>query len=143
VRGLARLRAASGLIIMADESAQSGHDIIELARHDAAAAVSVKIPKAAGIGQAAAMAETAAAAGVLVYGGSTLESSIGAAASAQLYATWPAMLGCELVGPLLLADEIVTEPLRYTRGRLTVPPGPGLGVSLDHDKVRFYARDGQ
>jgi muconate cycloisomerase len=140
---LARLRgqpSTAALTIMADESAQSDHDIVELIRTEAVSAVSIKIPKGAGIAAAAAMAATAVAGGVALYGGSTLESSIGAAASAALYATWPSMLGCELVGPLLLGDEVVTTPLTYQHGSLQLPTGAGLGVTLDKDKLNFYAR---
>lgn len=138
--GLARLRHSLDMIVMADESAQSSHDMAELLRKDAVTAVSVKLPKAAGVLQAAAMADTAIAGGIAVYGGMTMESSIGAAASAQLYSVWPELLGCELVGPLLLREEVVTEPLCYRAGRLQVPAGPGLGIDIDDDKLRFYAR---
>lgn len=45
----------------------------------------------------------------------------------------------------LHADDI-TEPLRLTAGRLHLPSGPGLGVTVDEDKLRHYAaandRDG-
>lgn len=140
VSALARLRQSLDMIVMADESAQSSHDMADLLRRDAVTAVSVKLPKAAGLLQAAAMADIAIAGGIAVYGGTTMESSIGAAASAQLYSVWPTLLGCELVGPLLLREEVVTEPICYRAGRLQVPSGPGLGIDLDDDKLRFYAR---
>ncbi|MEU0371040.1 enolase C-terminal domain-like protein [Streptomyces sp. NPDC006283] len=38
----------------------------------------------------------------------------------------------------LHADDIV-EPLHLERGRLRVPEGPGLGVTVDEDKLRHYA----
>ena len=50
------------------------------------------------------------------------------------------VIGCELVGPLLLLEDIVTAPLRYQDGQLAVPAGPGLGVELDEDAVTFHAR---
>ncbi|MGW4525362.1 mandelate racemase/muconate lactonizing enzyme family protein [Amycolatopsis sp. NPDC004378] len=39
----------------------------------------------------------------------------------------------------LHADDIV-EPLELTGGRLRVPSGPGLGVTVDEDKLAHYAR---
>jgi glucarate dehydratase len=39
----------------------------------------------------------------------------------------------------LHADDIV-EPLELTGGRLRVPRGPGLGVTVDEEKLAFYAR---
>jgi glucarate dehydratase len=37
-------------------------------------------------------------------------------------------------------DDIITDPFTYRDGCFTVPPGPGLGVSLDWDKVEKYHR---
>lgn len=140
VVGLRRLRDGTPMRMMADESAQAPDEMSRLVCLGAVDSVSLKIPKAGGIGSAAAMAEIAAAGGVAVYGGSTLEGSIGAAAGVQLYSTWPDLLGCELVGPALMTEEIVTEPLTYRDGMLRVPTGPGLGVELDEERFRFRAR---
>lgn len=141
VLGLRRLRERTPMRMMADESGQTPDEMSRLVTLGAVDSVSLKIPKAGGIGPAAAMAEIAAAGGVAVYGGSTLEGSIGAAASVQLYSTWPDLIGCELVGAALMSADVVTERLTYRDGKLQVPTGPGLGVELDEDKVRFHARD--
>ena len=37
------------------------------------------------------------------------------------------------------ADDIITVPFEFRDGRLPVPTGPGLGVEIDQDKLRFYA----
>lgn len=37
-------------------------------------------------------------------------------------------------------DDVITKPFRFHKGCLTVPEGPGLGVSLDEDKVEKYHR---
>jgi glucarate dehydratase len=39
----------------------------------------------------------------------------------------------------LLADDIVTERMRFADGFFTVPESPGLGVALDLDKLTHYA----
>jgi muconate cycloisomerase len=135
-----RLRHRCGTRLMADEGAQTPHDMIGIVTHEAADSVSLKLPKAGGLSQAVAMASIGVAGGIDLYGGSTLESSVGAAASAQVYSTWRDLIGCELVGPLLLREDIVTTPLRYEGGKLTVPTGPGLGVQLDDDAVAFHVR---
>lgn len=36
------------------------------------------------------------------------------------------------------ADDIITVPFEFRDGRLDVPTGPGLGVEIDQDKLRFY-----
>jgi muconate cycloisomerase len=140
IGALARLRGCAPIRVLADESAQTVQDTIALGRLMAADSVSLKVPKCGGIGRAAAMAKIALASGIDLYGGTTLESSIGTAASAQLFATWPRVIACELIGPQLLEDDIVVEPIRYHDGQLEVPVGPGLGVALDREKVQFYAR---
>jgi muconate cycloisomerase len=70
-----------------------------------------------------------------------LESSIGTAAHLHVYASLPRLEeGCELIGPQLLTDEVVEEPVRARDGRVAVPPGPGIGVCLDEERVAHYAR---
>jgi len=44
-----------------------------------------------------------------------------------------------MFGPLLLKDDIVVRPLDFSQGEVTLPPGPGLGVDIDEDKLRHYA----
>jgi muconate cycloisomerase len=73
-----------------------------------------------------------------------LEGSIGTIASAHLFSTFPILTwGTELFGPLLLTEELVTEPLQYQDFELSVPSGPGLGIELDDDRLRFFQRDGE
>lgn len=37
------------------------------------------------------------------------------------------------------ADDIITVPFEIESGCIAVPKGPGLGVEIDQDKLRFYA----
>jgi len=37
------------------------------------------------------------------------------------------------------ADDIITVPFQIENGCIGVPTGPGLGVEIDQDKLRFYA----
>ena len=52
----------------------------------------------------------------------------------------PSPWGCEHFGPQILVDDLVEEPLRFADFRIHMSAKPGLGVTLDHDKVRRYAR---
>lgn len=138
---MARITARSKVAIMIDEGAQSETEMIEVAKRQAAHLVSIKLMKSGGVRSAKRMADIATAAGIPVYMGTFLESSIGTAAGMQLAATFGRLpFGGEIIGPLLLAEDIVTEPLVYRDGALQLPDGPGLGVTLDEDKVRAFAR---
>ena len=45
----------------------------------------------------------------------------------------------ELFGHVMLEDDLIVEPLDYAGGRVRVPDGPGLGVTLDVDALDRYA----
>ena len=139
--GMARLRARSTVPLMADESVFSTHDMLDVARAGAAEVVSLKLVKHGGLLATRDVAAIAEAAGVGLYGGCLLESSIGAAAHLQVFAGLRELAwGCEHFGPQILTDDLVTEPLRFADFHIHLPTGPGLGVTLDPDKLRRYAR---
>ncbi len=127
--------------IMADESLLTAHDALTLYRNGAADVFSLKVHKHGGLSATKKVAAIAEAAGLPCHGGTSIESSIGTAAAAHAYAAFGAVtFGCELFGPLLLAEDIVTEPIRYSDEALRVPHRPGLGVELDEDKLAKLAR---
>src|SRR3546814_21123123 len=71
-----------------------------------------------------------------------LEGAVGTVISAHVFATFANLQwGTELFGPLLLTEEILDEPLDYSDFQLTVPDGPGLGITMDEDRVQFFRRD--
>jgi muconate cycloisomerase len=39
-----------------------------------------------------------------------------------------------------MAEDLLTEPLDYRDGHLHPPHRPGLGITLDEDKIRRFAR---
>ncbi len=139
--GMARLTEMELVPIMADEGMCTVQDALAFAKRRAAHVFSLKIHKSGGLTRTNKTAAVAEAAGVRLYGGTTLETSVGTAASLHLYCTLPDLSeGCELFGPLLLKDDIVEGPVEYRDFRVWVPRGPGLGVSLDEEKVNHYRR---
>ena len=139
--GMARLRARSTVPLMADECVFSTHDMLDVARAAAADIVSLKLVKHGGLIATRSVAAVAEATGIGLYGGCLLESSIGAAAHLQVFAGLRELAwGCEHFGPQILVDDLVDEPLRFADFRIHLPAGPGLGVTLDQDKLRRYAR---
>ncbi len=139
--GMARLCAQPGPIIMADEGACSPRDVYEHGRRHAAHAIALKVTKAGGLHNTKRAAAVAEAAGLACYGGCMLETSVGTAASAHVFATIPGItLGCELFGPRLLVDDITVPGIEYADFSIRIPSGPGFGVQLDMDKLAHYRR---
>ena len=139
---MARLRARPGTPpLLADENVFDAHDMLAVANAGAADAVSLKLVKHGGMLGVKRVAAVAEAAGIGLYGGCLLESSVGAAAHLQVFSTFRELAwGCEHFGPQILTGEFVTEPLRFEDFHVRLPTGPGIGVILDQDKLRHYAR---
>ncbi|OWJ64494.1 muconate/chloromuconate family cycloisomerase [Inquilinus limosus] len=141
VAGMARLKARTDVPLMADECVFSAHDMLAVAQAAAADVVSLKLVKHGGLLNTRKVAAVAEAAGIGLYGGCLLESSIGAAAHLQAFATLRELgWGCEHFGPQILTDDLAVEPLRFQDFEVLLPAGPGIGVTLDRDKLRRYAR---
>jgi muconate cycloisomerase len=142
VAAMARLSAKHIIPLMADEALHGPLEAFDLAARGAARIYAVKIAQSGGLLPAHAVGMIADAAGIGLYGGTMLEGSVGTAASAHVFACLPALeWGTELFGPLLLTDDIVTQPLTYADFQLQVPSVPGIGVALDEDKLAAYRRD--
>lgn len=131
IEGLAEVRRASPVPIMADESCQGPESLLRIVRARAADFVNIKLMKTSGLHKAAQMAGIAEAAGITVQIGSMVESSIGSAAGYHLAAARRVIRSTELTGPLLFSTDIGDLP--YTPPTVRLPDGPGLGVTVDRD----------
>ncbi|TDN60060.1 muconate cycloisomerase family protein [Scandinavium goeteborgense] len=139
-RGLITLSQRFAVPILADEAVATAHDGYALASGGFTGAYALKIAKAGGPVQALKLAQVAQAAGVALYGGTMLEGTLGTVASLHAWSTINMHWGTEMFGPLLLKDDIVVRPLDFSHGQVTLPQEPGLGVDIDPDKLRHYAR---
>lgn len=142
VPALARLRARPGIPpILADECVFDAHDMLHVASAAAADAISLKLVKHAGLLGLRAVASVAEAAGIQLYGGCLLESSVGASAHLQVFSTFRELYwGCEHFGPQILVSDIVQEPLKFADFCVHLPGGPGIGVVLDEENLRRFTR---
>ena len=142
IAAMARLSHAQTVPLMADEALHGPRSALRLAAAGGAGVFALKIAQSGGLFAAAEVAAIGQAAGIGLYGGTMLEGGIGTAASAQVFATLPNLAwGTELFGPLLQTEEVLAEPLHYADFSLAVPTGPGLGVTLDEDKLARFRRD--
>jgi muconate cycloisomerase len=146
----ARFRKAMGeltrdyeIAVMADEALNGPEDALALAGCAGADVFAVKVAQSGGLKRASEVLAIGQAAGLGLYGGTMLETGFGTAAALQLFATVETFdWGTELFGPLLLTEDILAEPLVYRDFSVGIPTGPGLGVTVDPDKIAFYRRDG-
>lgn len=149
---LARVAERIDTPVMADESAWTALDILELHELRAAECFSCYVTKPGGLYRARQQAELAAALGVYHDIGGSIEMGIGNAANLHLGAAMPlatlpsvcpvtrpeGSAGSQIAGVYYL-DDVVTEPFRFEDGKVMVPDGPGLGVEVDVEKLARYA----
>jgi muconate cycloisomerase len=150
--GLARVAERIKAPVMADESAWTVQDILELHELRAAECFSCYVTKPGGLYRARQQAELAAALGMYCDIGGSIELGIGNAANLHLGAALPnAVLpsvcpvtkpageaGPEIAG-IYYVDDIVAAPFRFQDGKVMTPDGPGLGVEVDTEKLARYA----
>ena len=122
VEGLAALRAAARLPIVADESCVTARDLRRVA--GAVDGVNVKLAKAGSVGEALRLVEGARALGLSVMLGCMVESSLGIAAAVHLS---PLVDWVDLDGHLLVSDDPF-RGLSLEDGRVLPSEEPGLGV---------------
>ena len=141
IDGLAELARTVDIPIMADESVSTDHSLLEVIRKRAASVVQTKTAKNGGIHYIRHLWVLAQAAGMRIYPGNHPSTSVATSSVAQMCAASPnpVMEGVFAVGVSgALADDIVENPMRPIDGEISVPDGPGLGVTLDEDKVARY-----
>jgi muconate cycloisomerase len=103
---------------------------------------SLKTPRSGGLRSTRTIADFATAVGIPCHGETSIEGPIGTVATLHLACAMPGVThGSELSGPLLMREELLSEPLRHAEGALHLPDGPGLGVELDPAAVARFRRN--
>ena len=137
--------------IMADESAWTPQDVIEIIQKKAADMVSIYTTKPGGMFKAKKVAAVAEAAGLKCNVNGSVETGVGNAANLHLAAsTGVVTYGCVVpvstpkgkgkggIAGIYYQDDIIVEPFAYSDGDIVVSPKPGLGIELDEDKLKYY-----
>ncbi len=145
-RALAAVRRSTPIPVMADESVFTPREALQLVQADAADILAVYPGKNGGLLGSLAVAEIAAAAGLVCCMGSNLELGVATAAMLHLAVACPAIdserYPADLLGPLYHDADMITEPLVLGPVNAVAPEGPGLGVELDEDQVARYRDPG-
>ena len=151
LRRMAQVTQAVDVPIMADESAWTPQDVLEIVERGAADMISLYTTKPGGLFKAKKVAAVAEAAGLPLNVNGSHETGVGNAANLHLVASTAAVTEAgvfpvtavkgneptQMAGKMYL-DDIITQPFEYRNGNLVVPSGPGLGIELDQDKIDLY-----
>jgi muconate cycloisomerase len=140
--------------VMADESAWTPQDVLEIVRKKAADIVSIYATKPGGLFKAQKVAAVAEAVGLQCNVNGSVETGVGNAANLHLaaalgVATLPCVIpistpkgkGKRGIAGIYYQDDIITEPFGYDAGDVLVSAKPGLGIELDEEKIKRYRVD--
>lgn len=130
VDGLARVRAAVGLPIMADEAVWTAADARRLVDAGAADLLNIKLAKTGGVREALAIADVAQEAGLTCMIGAMMEPRISITAAAHLAVAHPAITLIDLDPPAWFASPLPGGGYVQDGARLRLLGGPGLGLDL-------------
>jgi muconate cycloisomerase len=152
IDGLAEVAHAIDIPVMADESAWTARDALEIAERRAAEIVSIYTTKPGGLFRALEVAAVCRAAGIRCNVNGSVETGVGNRANLIFAAAAPAVtlscvvpvstpaerLGTDQVGGIYYRDDLVTEPFKTEAGAVAVPDAPGLGWTVDEAKIERY-----
>ena len=140
---LAEITRAIDTPVMADESVFDSREALAGVGMRLADIFALKIMKSGGIRRALEVAAIARLGGIDVYGGCMFETGVAHAAGAHLMAALPDLhLGCEFyMSTYYTREDVLTEPFPVRGGQVHVPAGPGLGVTVDPDRLSKYRTD--
>ncbi len=140
--------------IMADESAWTPQDVLEIIAKKAADIISIYTTKPGGMFKAKKVAGVAEAAGLQCNVNGSVETGVGNAANLHLAAsTGVVSLDCVVpvstpkgkgkkgIAGIYYQDDIITEAFEFSDGDILVPSKPGLGIELDEEKLKHYRVD--
>jgi L-alanine-DL-glutamate epimerase-like enolase superfamily enzyme len=114
--------AASPIAIFADEDVNTAEDVAALS--NVVDGVNLKLRKTGGIREVVRAVNVARAVGLTPMLGCDLESGVGATAQASLAALFDHV---DIDGPVAMIEDPFPG-LRYNKGQLVLPGGPGLGL---------------
>lgn len=134
IEALAEVRANTLIPIMADETVHSMKELKEVIAKNAAQKINIKLMKSSGIYKGIQMADVAEAAGLTCQIGSMVESSIASLAGLHLTTAKKVIESHELVGPWMIASDVVIQPL--SKPQVILGNEPGLGISVDEQLLK-------
>jgi len=134
------LRGLSAVPIMADESVWGAGEAWELLRQGAVDLLNVYVAESGGLAEAALIFRMAELAGVNCVIGAMPELGIGTSAAVHLGVSVGVLDDpCDASGAMYQQHDVIHERFDIVDGTIAPLPGPGLGVTLDLDRVEEFA----
>ncbi len=132
----ADLQQRIGTPICLDESVVQIEDLETMLRLDAGRILNIKVSRMGGLSQAKRAHDLAAQSGVPVWCGGMHEFGIGRAANVAISSLPNFTLPSDVSGSeKYYAQDIIDPPVRAVEGTVQVPAGPGIGHSVDVDRI--------
>ncbi len=139
--GAANLRKTLGLAVGANQSAWDESDILEIIKKGAADVILTDQHQLGSLARFHRVGWLLAAAGIPTIKHSFGDLGISTAAAKHVMASCPSFTRANQTHFGVLTDDIVEGGLEnFVNGCLTVPEGPGLGVQLDRNRLKKYAK---
>ena len=139
IDGLAAVRAAVDVPIMADEAVFAIWQAEQVIAKRAADLISIYPGKNGGLLKSQKICKLAEAAGIGCHLGSNLEWDIGTAAMCHLTAACPNVqvtrYPVDILGPLYYAVHPQHKPIQFQHGCVITPSGAGLGIEVNQPEI--------
>ena len=138
--GMKRVREDASIPIAIDEGCFTYFDLAKIARLECADAVVLKVCKSGGLNACLKSVPIAEANSLELLGSGLTEAGIGFIASVHLFSTLDLVLPAELNAPAFL-ETMAVSGIHIHDHVVTVPDGPGLGVTPDEDYIKANVLD--
>jgi L-alanine-DL-glutamate epimerase-like enolase superfamily enzyme len=138
--GMAAVRRAVDVPIAADESCSSVERVLEMIKRDSCDVFVVYVSEAGGLSRARTIASIADSCGKWCTMGTWAETGVATIAGAHVIASSTNFVFCNDSHYMLQSDDIIDEPLKITDGKISMSDKPGLGVSLDRERIERYEK---
>ncbi len=135
--GMKRVRDNTSMPIAIDEGCFTDFDLAKIVRLECADAVVLKVCKSGGLEACLKSAHVAEANSLELLGSGLTEAGIGFVASVHLFSTLALVLPAELNAPAFL-ETLAVSGITIRDNVVTVPDGPGLGITVDEDYIKAY-----
>ncbi|NET51618.1 MAG: hypothetical protein F6K09_23780, partial [Merismopedia sp. SIO2A8] len=139
--GMAHITQMSSVPITADESVISPADAIAVVKKRAADMITIKLARSGGFFYCRKVAAIAEAGGLACNMGSKHTFGVGTAAIIHFCAAHSIVIEPLGYGSPLerFTDDIIVDEIPFKDGIVSLPEGPGLGVTLDDAKLKKYS----